>query len=426
MEEKMKKFSRINLVAATLVVLLGAGVLCQAQGVAVGRVSGKVVDINDEPIKDVKVTVTCPDLAQYKLEATTNKKGRFMLSHVDGTRIYQYRFEKEGYQSLVEQVKTQLGIVNSFKFVMRPPDAGEAGQTAGTLGPSQRAIYTYNEGVAAQQAGDLDLAEERFASAVTIDPQMAAGHTALAGVAHQRGNFEAAAAHAEKAIELDPSDMRALQIMHDAYRQTGNTEKASEAAEAMRQAGVSSEAAIRIYNEAAELYNAGDFESAKVKLKEVIELDPTQVQAYLILGILYLKEGNPSEADAMAGAILQRSPGHTDGLKIRYDAARQMGDQVKAKQALEALVTADPEWAAGGLFEIGVDLFNAGDQAEATSAFEVVLAAKPDHGRAHYFYALCLFASDQQKAGEHLRKFIELAPEDPDVAVAKEMLSYIQ
>jgi tetratricopeptide (TPR) repeat protein len=426
MEEKMRRVSRISLVAAALVVLLGAGVLCQAQGVAVGRVSAKVVDINDEPIKDVKITVTCPDLEGYKLEATTNKKGRFMLSHVDGTRTYLYRFEKEGYQTLVEQIKTQLGIVNSFTFVLRPPDAGEAGQTEGALGPSQRAIYTYNEGVTAQQAGDLDLAEERFNNAVTIDPTMAAGFTALAGVAHQRGNFEAAATHAEKALELDPSDMRALQLRHDAYRQLGNTEKAAEAAAAMKQAGVSSEAAVRIYNEAAELYNAGDFESAKAKFKEVIELDPTQVQAYLILGILYLKEGKPGEADAVANTILELSPGHTDGLKIRYDAARQMGDSVKAKQALEALVTADPEWAAGGLFEIGVNLFNAGDQAEATSAFETVLSAQPDHPRANYFYALCLFASDQQKAGEHLRKFIELAPEDPDVAVAKEMLSYIQ
>ena len=56
---------------------------------------------------------------------------------------------------------------------------------------------------------------------------------------------------------------------------------------------------------------------------------------------------------------------------------------------------------------------------------EYVLKADPDLARAHYLLGMALYNSGRADEGRpHLERFIELAPEDPDVEIAKGLLSY--
>jgi tetratricopeptide (TPR) repeat protein len=390
----------------------------------IGRIQGQVFDMEGNPLEGVTVTVTAPDLEDFEIVKTTNKKGKFMVTHSDVGRTYLYTLSKEGYQTTRQEIQPAAGGTMMAEFRLPPPKA-EQGPSAPT--GKNRAIKTYNEGVAAQDMGDLELAAEKYREAAKIDENLAAAYTALSAVHHLQEEYEKAAAAAEQALAIDPNDVRALNLRYDAYRAMGDTEKAKEAEEDLRAVGDLGEVAKRVYNEAVEAYNAGDVATAMSKFLQVVNLDPELVQAYVILGALYLQQDSAAQALSMAKNATAREPGNVQALKIQYDAARKLGDTAAANAALDGLVEVDPEWVASSLFEHAVEMYNNGNLALAEAELESVLEAKPDHARAHYFLGLVQFnQGNSDRAVELLKRFIELAPEDPDVTSAKEMISYAE
>ncbi|MBD3853439.1 MAG: tetratricopeptide repeat protein, partial [Acidobacteria bacterium] len=112
-------------------------------------------------------------------------------------------------------------------------------------------------------------------------------------------------------------------------------------------------------------------------------------------------------------------------LKIRYDAMRSLGDTAGARQALEALIRADPQWASTDLFNHAVELYNSDQMADAANALEKVVEAQPDDAKALFLLGMARYnLGDSEDAKKHLARFLELAPDDPDAALAKEMLKY--
>jgi Tfp pilus assembly protein PilF len=56
-----------------------------------------------------------------------------------------------------------------------------------------------------------------------------------------------------------------------------------------------------------------------------------------------------------------------------------------------------------------------------------VLEIDPSVARAFYYLGLCyVSAGKPELARENLQKFIAMAPDDPEVANAKEMLGYLE
>jgi len=361
-----------------------------------GRIAGKVEDQAGNPIEGVKVTATSPAVDGFKLEKTTNSKGKFVLSFTNAAMAYVVELKKEGYKTLATSDEQAMA-------------------EKAALSGSGRAILVYNEGVEAQRAGDLELAAKKYGEAATINPELAAAHTSLAGVAHMQGDYETAAAEAEKALAIDPTDVRAMQLRFDAYRLAGNDVKAEEAAQSL------------IFNEGVEAYNSGDVSTAISKFQQAADLDPNLVQARLALAKIFFAEGSLSEALARAEEVLELQPDHADALRITYDSALRLGDQETAAKALDGLAASDPQWAATGLYQIAVELYNNDQTNEAVQALERVLEVEPDHARAHYLLGVALFNTGQEgPASDHLRRFIELAPDDPDAVVAKDLLAYAQ
>jgi len=391
-----------------------------------GRVSGTVEDQAGNPIEGVQVTAISPGMERFKIEKTTNKRGKFVLAFTDSTASYVIELRKEGYQTIVAPVNPAPGQTREIEYVLLPTVGDEqAAAEKAALSGAGRAILAYNEGVEAQRAGDLELAAKKYNEAASINPKLAAAHTSLAAVAHMRGDYAAAAAEAETALAIDPTDARAMQLRYDAYRLVGNDAKAKEAEQALRELGGLSETAARIFNEGAQAYNSGDMATAISKFQQAADLDPTLVQARLVLAKLFFSEGNLSEAMARAEEVVALEPANIDGLRIAYDSALRLGDTEKAAKALDGLAVSDPEWAATGLYQLALEFYNNGQADEAAQALERVLQVKPDNARAHYLLGVALFNTGQtEPASEHLQKFIELAPDDPDAAIAKDLLAY--
>jgi len=288
-----------------------------------------------------------------------------------------------------------------------------------------RAVTAFNEGTAAQQKGDLDLAETKFRQAAELSPEAPEPHIALSVVAHERGNYAAAAAEAEAAIAISPTNAQALFLRYDAYRLLGDAEKSTAAANALRQSGAAPAAAQEVFRKGIDAYRGGNTELAIEKFGQSIDLDPQFVNGYVMLGNIALKQGDAAQAAALAGKALEIEPNNANALKVRYDALRQVGDEAGARQALDALIAGDPEWASTELYNHAVELFNANEMVSAAAALERVVEAMPDDARAHFLLGMAKYnIGEADDARTHLTRFLELAPDDPDAALAREMLSY--
>jgi tetratricopeptide (TPR) repeat protein len=154
--------------------------------------------------------------------------------------------------------------------------------------------------------------------------------------------------------------------------------------------------------------------------------DRELVVAYSALATIAYNEGDMAKAIEFGEQARTREPQNLRVLRVLAEAYQKQGDKAKAKQMTDAIAALDPKAGAGDLYNEGVREYNAGNAAAAVAIFEKVLAADPAQTKAHYMLGLCLAASDTAKAREHLQKFIELAPSDPDAPTAKEMLQYLK
>jgi tetratricopeptide (TPR) repeat protein len=430
-EDSMSSCKRTGAaVIVTILALLVSGPLSAAE---LGRVICKVMDIDDNPIKGATVTVTTEEKESFLLSRETNRKGRCTINLTDATFQYDFKVEAEGFQAITVKVKPQVSGITERVFKLAPVGIGEAGgmelnqEDRDNMALGSKALRTYNEGVDAQNADDLDTAMAKFKEAAELDPEMEPAFTQIAAVAILQGDFAAAAEAADKAVSLDSESFRALHVRYEAYRKLGDEEKADEAADALRKAGDVHDAAARIYNDAVDAYNAGNIEAAKATFREAIELDPELLAAYKTLAGLYIKERNGREAASMARQVLEREPDNVNAMKILYDASSITKDDAGVQEALEMLVVADPEWAASGLFEHARKLYDEGNTDGALAVVTELLKVQPDHAGAHYILGLCLnIGGDVDGTKEHLQRFLELAPDHPEAPIAKEILSYYQ
>jgi tetratricopeptide (TPR) repeat protein len=421
-EDDMRPISRNTIWLMMLAILVLSAPLAESQA---ARVSLVVKDIDGKPIEGVTVTVTNPEKETDEIVKLTNKKGKVTITHLDSFPTFIYKFEKEGYQILTTEIHPDYTETLRMEYTLRPQKVEIAAGVQQKESKGNRALTAFNEGAAAQQGGDLDLAEEKFRKAAELDPTLAEPHIALAVVAHQKGDFVAAATEAEQALAINPASEQALLLKYDAYRKQGDEAKTAEAAEALRQSGGASEAARMVFNEGLEAYRTQDAEGAAVKFRQAVALDPELTLGYVMLASISLAGGDPKEAEALASKAIEIDPTNKNALMVRYDAFRNLGDTEGARQALDALIAADPQWAATDLFNHAVELYNADQMADAANALAKVIEAQPDDPEALFLLGMAEYnIGDTANAKIHLARFLELAPDSPDAALAKEMLEY--
>ena len=406
-----------------LAVLLLPGLLfAQAQA----RVEGTVVDEKGTPVADAQVHITCEEIG-YDQRLTTNKKGRFAVLFVDGTRNYEFRFEKDGHEPVQERLKPEVGGNLKKEFILPTAGSGVQGGTTETGPTADPAVNTFNEGVTAFQGGDLDTAKQKFHRAMELNPKMIEAPAALAGIYADAGDGDQAIAMADKVLALDPANARALRVLYDIYDQRGDEAKAADALERLKTAeGGGAEAAIRLFNEGAEAARLGDLERARARFEQALGVDPELAPAHGALARVYFVQEQYDQAIAAAEKAYELDPGQASVLKYAYEGYRKKGDTEQARRVFDQMSEADPAGTAGALYENGVAMFNAGNMAGAQQALEQALQADPDLPKAHYTLGLAYAnTGDSAKAKEHLQRFLELAPDDPDAATAKEMLDYL-
>jgi tetratricopeptide (TPR) repeat protein len=309
--------------AATLAVALAPALRAGSEG----RVTGVVTDPDGKPLADVRITVTTPEIGNFKVERKTDGKGKYAVLILDATRQYVFRYEKDGYQPFEDSIKPKLGEPTRRDIVLASGSAPAAApapppvQTRGAPAPQEPtaadlAIDAFNAGVAAHQAGDRALARQKFEEAASLNPQLAPAHYAVAAIAMEEGRHADAAAASEKAIELDPTHVRALDLRWRAYTALGDKPKAQTAAEALAAADPA-EGAVALYNRAVELFNGGDAAGAKALLERVLAGQPDHAKAHYMLGLSLVNQGNTVAAKEHLQRFLELAPDDPDAAAAR-------------------------------------------------------------------------------------------------------------
>ena len=404
----------------SLVLLLAAHGVAEAQ--AFGRVTVVVKNVKGEPLQGVEVTVTCDEMPRFRQELKTNKKGRAIVSVTDATKTYNFHFEYEDYQPADLPIKPEVRGNITREVTMSEGQVVATDKGTVTYTPAER---IFNEGVVALQSGDLESAKTKFLAALEKDAKMASARSALAGVYLEEKDYQAALVEIDRYMELEPGNPNGLFMLYDAHNALGNQEQADAALKALKDADRGGDTVALIYNAGVAAVKVGNYVTAKARFLEALELDPSLKQAVGALAVIFYREESYQQAVEYAEKHLAVEAGDQRSLRIRWDAYQKLGDEEKAKVAFKELAAADPKVLAIELFNKGNDLFESGDTVAAIAEFERVIEIDPENALAHFRLGVCHAAGNAEKAREHLQKFIEMEPDNPEVATAKDMLSYL-
>ncbi|MEM1179415.1 MAG: tetratricopeptide repeat protein [Acidobacteriota bacterium] len=414
-------------------ILVGILLASSAPATWAQMLRGTVTDSEKNPLQTVQITVTSDEQTSFRKSLSTDEDGEFVLRFTRNQAQYTFKFlfEKPGYQSFTQEISPSTTRVTRETFVMDVSET-QAVERHGDLqsvvtGSSNAAISAFNAGLAAQLDRNLDEAKAKFEEALAADPDLGPAQVALSQVRLDLQDYAGALAAAETALAAGNGRVDALRVKYQSLRALGRQDEAEAVSAELESAEDAVAAARRIYNEGGAAFQADDRATALERFRRAAELDPNLVDAHHAVATLELAAGNHEAAATSAEKALSLGSDKLETLRVLYDAYEALGRMDQLTEIAPRLAAVDPDFGGAKLVEQAAELWNAGQTAQAVALAQQALAIDPTIPKAYYFLGLDhLSGGRNPEAKSALEKFIELAPEDPEAATAKEMLTYIQ
>ncbi|HTD53153.1 MAG TPA: tetratricopeptide repeat protein [Thermoanaerobaculia bacterium] len=284
------KRSIVALFALVFFVLAG-----NASGSAQGRVTGKVTDSAGAPIEGVTLTLTTPDIKNFKISVKTDKRGQYGIIVNDATHRYRMRFERDGFVAAERDEKFTIGdVTNIDQKLLKPSEGGSAPGAPPAPSPNEVAVVTFNQGVDLLKAGNKDAAAAKFQESVAKNPDLPQGWQALATLAYQKKDWAKTLEYGQKATDLDPTLSSLYGMMADAAAKTGDKNAASEWKKKYDEANPDS--AEMLYNKGIEAYNSKNVKEAETMLTRAVEAKPDFALAHFWLGMTAFTQNKKAPA----------------------------------------------------------------------------------------------------------------------------------
>jgi len=379
---------------------------------------GEVSGPEGEPVGGAIVTLepATAEPGDELYDTDTDRKGEFELEMGDAAGTFILRITSPDYAPFEGEISLQGGEIQQVQIKLLGAEAGK----------KREAVLAYNRGVQAFEAKDLETAAASFAEATTLDPGLAPPYLGLAEVLAQGGDYEKAAAAIEKFLELAPDDPQGLRLAYYVYRGLGDPEKLALMLEAIKNTPYAKSLAVDAYNQGAMGTQAQDYDRAASSFENALELDPSLAQAYEGLSLARYHLRQYPEALRAVEKLLELQPESVAGRRLRFLIYENLDLGEKTDEALEAYLEVDPDAGIKILMERAELAFRTGELARSKSMLLEVLESKPDLPRAHYQLGLVYSSEgDNAKAKEHLERFLELAPDDPEAPSARDILQYL-
>ncbi len=393
-----------------------------------GRVAGKIVDVAGNPLPGA--TIAVEDLStSATYDGVSNKKGRFTVGVVNGSVPHQVIISLAGFQSLSNEITIGSGQTFQQVFTMIP----EGSATASSGGGAQRleggspAIRLYNKGAELYNEGDKLAARKKMTQALVEAPDLADAKKILASIALERGEYAEALENAANFLLERPNDAVGLTLMFDILFALGRYVDAAALVPALAAGQPTLDTAARAYNNAVQLFQGEDLETAGVSLESALVIDPSLMTARLLLAEVRQQQGDYVEAIALASQVFDQEPGNVSSLAILHRAYVKTGDSENASKVFGLLADADPSSVAITFTEEGARLFREGQTEAAVEVLEQAVTLDPDNAEANFHLGVAYVGEGKTgEAKKLLARFLELSPDHPEAGNAEAMLGYLQ
>lgn len=188
----------------------------------------------------------------------------------------------------------------------------------------------------------------------------------------------------------------------------------------------------KTFEEGVAASRAGNHDEAIAKFLRAAELNDKCYDCYYNIAYSQSQKKDLDKAEQAYKKAIEIKPDYAEaysGLANTYNAARKFDEAAAASAKAIELTSAG---AAGGgnadaMFNQGVILWNAGKIADAKKQFEAAIAANPNHAESHYQLGMALVNEGNLAAATaEFEAYLKLAPEGPNAATAKGILSTLK
>lgn len=307
----MSRLQRTLLLVQGAVILLASWAGAQAPG----TMFGMIFDENEEPVPGVTIVLTDPERPEFRKEFTSDKRGRYKIRVTNAIVPYDFSFSKEGYVTVnVNGVKIPAKREERRNFRLQSVEAAVAsGNVEIDVEEAAKgdAIKVYNEGVQALNAGDLETAKMLFQNALEKKDDLGVAMAALARAHLDLEEYSDAAEWAQKAIDAETEPDAMNQVLYSAYSALGDEARAEQALSKLKEADPE-KASLNMFNEAADLYNAGSVAEAQVAFSKILDTNPDHAKSHYMLGLCYVNTGENDKAKEHFSRFLELAPDDPD------------------------------------------------------------------------------------------------------------------
>ena len=205
-----------------------------------------------------------------------------------------------------------------------------------------------HKGVAAEEAGDLELAIASFTRCIDEGnltmANMASAYYNRANAYEQRGRYDQAIRDYNEVIYLDPGYGPAYVNRANAYQGNGDYDQAIQAYDEIIRRSPNFVPAY--YNRGNAYERKGELDQAIKDYDAVISLDPAYGPAYINRANAYQEKGPYDRAIEDYDRAIRLNPGNAHAYYSRGLAYRNKGDQGRALQEFNEAIRLNPSYAA--------------------------------------------------------------------------------
>ncbi|NIM58453.1 MAG: tetratricopeptide repeat protein [Candidatus Aminicenantes bacterium] len=261
----------------------------------IGAVRGKVrvfiTDSKGKPIEGVKVTLISQRTSVVKHVIYSNKRGMATHGSLEN-HIFEFTFEKEGYQPQKKMIKIPAGLLEKDNITLYTKE--EVVMQMQAKDPYAQAINKYNQAAIFLKKEDYEKALELLKESISLDDTIHQAHYEISRLYYLQEAYEDAINHAKEAIFLEENYSPPYRLLAAIYEKMGNMEESQKYTTLAQEIGGMS--GIDKYNEAVKYINNGDVDSAIRLLEEALQIDPKLADAYYQLGLSYINKAEKEKA----------------------------------------------------------------------------------------------------------------------------------
>jgi Flp pilus assembly protein TadD len=265
-----------------------------------GRIKGKVVDANNNPIEGATILMESTEMNR-KLTTKTNKRGEYTQFLPPGP--YKVTASKDSLSQTFD-VKVSLDE-REVNFTLKPGSAGANLSDADRkkMEAEMAAVKTaFSDGVTLSNENKYDEAIAKFNEVIAKVPKCMECYNNIGAVYLRKKDYDQAEAAYKKAIEVAPTSGEAYMGLANVYNAQKKFDQATEAsAQAQKLLGSSTTpgggaSASAVFNQGVIAWNAGKIPDAQKLFEQAVSLDPKLADAHYWLGMANVNQGKLPEA----------------------------------------------------------------------------------------------------------------------------------